>query len=417
MGKIATKLRPTLGKIGFGAIFMAAIPLLLILWANATSSMIDLPVPNIQAFNYLILFIGILFVFFGMLHLWIYGKGLPMNAYPPKHFVKNGVYAIVKNPIYLGTIIICFSITAIANSPSGFWLVSPLFTLMIIAYTVGFENEQIRKVFGPQDYRPFLSLPEKTNEELTISERISAYVLVFLPWFLVYEVFIFLGPPFDAIYTNFTFEGSFPVIEFTTVFYISTYLFAALVPWVLKTKKSLHGFSMEVWLATGISALLYFIFPFIVKQQDFVPETFLGHLLLLDRSYDGESAAFPAFHVIWAFIAARYFAISIKQLSWLWYVLAILMSISCITTGSHSILDVVAGLGVFLVVYHRIAIWNVTRWQSERLANSWREWNFGSVRLINHGFYAGAAGFIGVLLVGCFLGSTYAIAGFIAGVF
>jgi hypothetical protein len=51
------------------------------------------------------------------------------------------------------------------------------------------------------------------------------------------------------------------------------------------------------------------------------------------------------------------------------------------------------------------------------LANSWKEWEFGSVRLINHGFYAGAAGFVGTLLIGSLLGSQYAIAGFITGVF
>jgi prolipoprotein diacylglyceryltransferase len=55
--------------------------------------------------------------------------------------------------------------------------------------------------------------------------------------------------------------------------------------------------------------------------------------------------------------------------------------------------------------------------QSERLSNSWHEWRWGPIRLINHGFYGGAAGFAGTLLAGFFLGRQYAIAGFIIMIF
>lgn len=42
----------------------------------------------------------------------------------------------------------------------------------------------------------------------------------------------------------------------------------------------------------------------------------------------------------------------------------------------------------------------VTEW----MANSWREWRFGSVRIINHGFYAGAAAFVQVAIVTAAIG-------------
>ena len=125
----------------------------------------------------------------------------------------------------------------------------------------------------------------------------------------------------------------------------------------------------------------------------------------------------PSFHVIWAFISARYFTHSLKKLKVLWYTLAILITISCITTGNHSILDVIAGLVVYIIVVYRIKLWNSIRQSSEHIANSWKEWRFGGVRVINHGFYAGSANFTGILIIGGFLGSKYAIAGFITGVF
>ena len=33
----------------------------------------------------------------GMFHLWIFGKGLPMNTFPPNTFVKKGIYCFVSS--------------------------------------------------------------------------------------------------------------------------------------------------------------------------------------------------------------------------------------------------------------------------------------------------------------------------------
>ncbi len=42
---------------------------------------------------------------------------------------------------------------------------------------------------------------------------------------------------------------------------------------------------------------------------------------------------------------------------------------------------------------------------SERIAGSWKEWTFGPVRVINHGFYAGTGVFFGVIVLGVLLGT------------
>ncbi|MBZ5583886.1 MAG: phosphatidylethanolamine N-methyltransferase family protein, partial [Acidobacteriia bacterium] len=43
--------------------------------------------------------------------------------------------------------------------------------------------------------------------------------------------------------------------------------------------------------------------------------------------------------------------------------------------------------------------WERLRRAAERLANSWREWRIGPVRIINHGLYAGAGAFVHVAVV------------------
>src|SRR5947209_17332538 len=45
----------------------------------------------------------------------------------------------------------------------------------------------------------------------------------------------------------------------------------------------------------------------------------------------------------------------------------------------------------------------------KRVANSWREWRFGPVRVINHGLYAAAGAFVALSIVGTLAGADQII--------
>jgi prolipoprotein diacylglyceryltransferase len=64
----------------------------------------------------------------------------------------------------------------------------------------------------------------------------------------------------------------------------------------------------------------------------------------------------------------------------------------------HAVLDVAAGVAAFWLVRSGPDIWTWLCRGTEAVANSWREWTLGPVRVINHGFYAGL-GTVGGLLV------------------
>jgi protein-S-isoprenylcysteine O-methyltransferase Ste14 len=405
------------GKILYGLLFVAVLPIILILWAKYTKDIVTLPLPDNLLFEYIPLITGALFVFSGLWNLWRSGNGLPMNAFPPKRFVKNGIYAFTRHPIYSGVALISFGLSAVTRSASGFWLISPIFTLLMVAYVAGFENERTESLFGKQDYKPFLSLPDTSDMSPSFAEKISSYLLVFLPWMIVYEAFISVGAPRNAIITNLPFEKDFQVWEFSEVFYSLAFLFSLLVPLVIKTRKQLRCFITDIWFTIIIVGIIYLVFPMVVKQKDFIPHSFLGRLILFERSLDGESGALPSCHVIWAFVAATYFSRSFVRFKWIWYALAAMISVSCITTSAHSLLDVAAGFCTFIIIIYRQQIWNYIRLQAERLSNSWREWRIGPVRIINHGFYGGAAGFAGALLAGFFLGRQYTLVGFLISIF
>jgi hypothetical protein len=75
----------------------------------------------------------------------------------------------------------------------------------------------------------------------------------------------------------------------------------------------------------------------------------------------------------------------------------------------HAIVDVVGGFIAFLFVARIQWVWEGVRRMSERVANSWKEWRFGPIRIINHGLYAGAGAFAVLSLVGTLLGPDYLI--------
>jgi hypothetical protein len=55
------------------------------------------------------------------------------------------------------------------------------------------------------------------------------------------------------------------------------------------------------------------------------------------------------------------------------------------------------------------ALWAGVRGAAERLANSWREWRIGPVRLINHGAYAFAGAGVCMLVAGMAIGAAHTL--------
>ena len=76
-------------------------------------------------------------------------------------------------------------------------------------------------------------------------------------------------------------------------------------------------------------------------------------------------------------------------------------------TKSASV-NLVESAFIFLVSINYPSIWSLIRKTSETIANSWKEWVFGPVRIINHGIYVGLGSFAGILFCGLLIGPAYA---------
>ena len=376
-----------IGKIAYGLLFAVILPAALVVWAMRLDRLLELPQIGSPAIGVAIAIAGVLLILGGVFALRRYGAGWPMSPYPPQRRVSRGVYAIVDHPIYAGSVLLVAGLAIALRSAAGLWIATPVLALCCIAFVIGYEHEATVARFGPSQSRSLLHL------------RLSIYVLVLLPWLIAFQAVNALGTPHDVRNGWSVLDQSIPMLPWTEPIYFFDYLFVLGVPLVAKTRRQLHDFAVHGWIAIVGVTLFYLLVPIAVAPKPAPIDSIFTPMMIWERNFDTPITAFPAFHVIWAAIAAAAYARAIPRLKVLSWTLAVAISISCLTTGMHAIADVVAAAiaSVLILFSRRIARFGLDL--SERLANSWREWDFGFIRAMSHGLYAAAGSVLGFLIV------------------
>ena len=401
------------GKVMYGALFALVVPGLLVLWARATSDVVTLPAVHSFPLGAAAALTGSGLAFWGMHGLWVHGGGLPMNAFPPSSYVARGAFGLVTHPIYTGFVLGCAGLAILFGSASGLWLVTPMAALGCVAIVFGYERIDLRERFGHRTERPWLSLPPDSEDRPPIRMRLAAYGLVLIPWAIAYEAVVWIGAPPGAHATTLPLEGHLPVIESTEPLYASAYVLVLLAPCLAPSQRSLREFMGSGLCAMAIVFPIYLFVPLVAPPRPFAPHGVLGQIAMLERAWDAPCAAMPSFHVLWAMLAARVFARRSSVLAipaWTW---ALGVGVSCVTTGMHSSLDIVAGILVYFAVTRGRTLWEKARSTTEHIANSWREWRFGPVRVISHGVFAGLGSALGFVIIATLVGPDHSIAVFV----
>lgn len=91
-------------------------------------------------------------------------------------------------------------------------------------------------------------------------------------------------------------------------------------------------------------------------------------------------------------------------------VIALLLSGIQIISCRMPMLSLAISVLIFLLSANYTRIWIFLRNTAEKIANSWKEWTFGKIRIINHGVYVGYGAFLGILLCGILAGKDYSFA-------
>ena len=252
------KNRHLTGKTLYGLVFLFVLPYGLILWAHYTEDIIKFPAIESANAGWILIVTGGLLLLLAMLSLIKYGKGLPMNAYPPKLIVDRGPYRIFHHPIYCGFGILIVGYFILIGSASGLWLVAPLTILGMIALVLGHEKIDMKKRFSNKSIKTVLDLPENKVETAAFGDRFSALFWVanslllanFLAIKLTGHTPALFGGPLDFKYS----------IE-NQYFYYFGVLFLIMTPFILRRKDIIREWALSGIIALGISAFLAVFIP------------------------------------------------------------------------------------------------------------------------------------------------------------
>ena len=381
--------------VAYAILFTLVLPSLLVLWMRRLDALIALPPVASLPAGMVIALIGAAIVVAAVTALWRHGEGLPMSPFPPKQLVSRGVYALVADPVYLGSVLICAGVAITLGSGAGLFVVSPVLALASAAFVLGYERDATRRRF-PQVVRPLLSVPAGDDGRPSAWDRASVYALVFAPWLLFFEAVEFLGVPPDAISAYLPIEGGWPVIPWTEAVYVLAYPLAILAPVAAARRRDLRRFALRGLAATAFILPFYLLVPLIAPAKPVPDASAWAPLLRLERVGDAAVTAFPAFHVLWVCLAAEVYVARWPRLRWPAILLALAVGASCVTVGMHAIADVAAAFGAYGVLRSGARLWRALCRVTEAVANSWRERTIGPVRFLSHGVYAGVGAALGV---------------------
>ena len=378
--------------VAYAILFSVVLPLLLIAWSARLDALIALRVPGNRSIGIALASIGALIIILSIIDLRRFGRGWPMSPFPPPQRATRGMYRIVGDPIYVGSVILCAGAAIAFRSGAGLFITTPFLALSCFAFVTGHERSATLERFGAPLHPPLLRLPARSDDAPDLADRLSIYLLVLLPWWIAFEGVNALGAS-DAHSGWMAIDRAIPVIAWTEGVYFLDYLFVLSVPLFVRSRRQLREFAIEGWIATFCATLIYLTVPIIV-----VAKPASTPLMLWERGFADVLTAFPSFHVIWAIIAAAAYRRRV------WMLVAFAIAVSCVTTGMHAIVDIVAGaiVGIAVIRYKSIAQFALR--VTERLANSWREWDAGFVRAMSHGAYAAAGAFFGIVIAASLAG-------------
>lgn len=384
------------GKILYALLFLALVPVLQWFWARLLDDFIHLPVLESRTIGMIIGFTGLLLMVWGMFSLKKFGKGLPMNAYPPAFFVKKGPYRFVRHPIYWGYGMLMTGFFIFIGSGCGLWIVTPISILCIIALVMGYENIDLKERFKDADMSVLLDIPTSVDKPILIAERVAS-AFWFITLLIASNIVVFVLTFETASVWNESWNISLFSKAIDLRFLALPYVL--FVPLMINNRAYLRQWVIAV--ISGIALFAYFalLWPAAGSQ-------YFYHIASTVAN-DKLAILFipPVYLTLLA--ASAYFR---QYKKWRWLILPItgVILFFQLVNSSTPVLNLLVSVFIFLVSANYKFIWSFIQKSAERIANSWKEWTLGPVRIINHGIYVGVGGFFGILFCGLLVGKAYA---------
>jgi len=386
-----------IARLGFGALSVLVFSLLLVAWARRLDQLVTLPALGARAPGVGLALAGVGLILVAARDLWVAGNR--------RHVLTGGADRLLAHPIYTGAVLVALGSSLASRSAAGLWIVTPTLVLAICAWVLGRDRAAIRYRNGTTP-TPLTRLPPAEDGRPTPGDRASIYLLVLVPWLVAYRAVEILGTPSDAVSGYLGWEKRVPVIPWTVVIYTLTYGLVVVAPLVARERRALRRLGLRALWATALITPFYLVAPIIAEAKPVPGSGFLQDLMRWQRLHDPPITAFPAFHVIWTWLAVEMYATRWPRLRWLWWGTLAAVAASCVTTGVHSLADVVAAFLACALIARGSALWRRVCRAAEAVANWWRERKVGRVRFLGHGVFAALGAVSGLIVAASLVGSS-----------
>ncbi len=356
------RLPPVLGKVLYALLFGAAFPAALGLWAKSAERHFAAQAVRAPGWGLGLAGAGAALMAAGMVWLWVVGKGLPMNPYPPKRRVDSGVFRLVGHPIYVGFVLASAGASLWAGSGAGLWLVTPAVALGATALVLGYEGPDLERRLGQAGRHPLLGCPPASLDRPTGFERLGALC----------SCLVAPGLTLLALHGLEGAAAGFGAHERTGIRVLGAaplvLVVGQAVAW--RTLAEARASVVRAWLACGLLGL--------AAGGGWPPAPDVALVTLAGLN------ALPA-------LARRRAPV--------WLAGGALVAAAVLAPGGANLEAGALALAAFALAHHRLLLWRALRRAAEVVANSWRERQWGGLRLINHGTWAA---------LGCGAGIAYA---------
>lgn len=369
---MALKLPTALAKGLYALLFNGILPLCLWLWARAASEVVPGPSVHKPVLGAALAAVGALLVVVGVISLRVLADSPAMNPWPPARRAARGVYALVAHPIYAGFTLACAGLSLFFASAAGLWLVTPVVALAAAALVLGYEGIELQQRFGPRTTPVLLHLPLGGTDAPLARERVGAFLVVLVPGLVVGWTLRTLGLA-DAVV-----EPARWVHPALSALVLAGCLVAS-------TRSALRALVLRAWLGMLALALILAVAP---------GGPFGGHLEVRT------AAMIPA---LLALVAAP----ALRQAPLVAIAAAAALLVQALGQRATP-LELVLTVATALFTWLRSPLWRGLRAATEWLANSWRHWTLGPVRIINHGALGALGCGVGVLALTVLVGPEHA---------
>ncbi len=165
---------------------------------------------------------------------------------------------------------------------------------------------------------------------------------------LVFEIFYFgasfFGTPRAAVLEPTLVDQAMPFIGWTVWIYASEYVMLPLAFLLIRDGNNAKSLACALSSAIIISSLVFFWFPTVMIRPKLLGADIHEQAMKLLHWVDPPTNCFPSLHVSMMILLAIYLSKESKNWGLLSWILALLVSVSTLTTKQHYFVDVLGGI-------------------------------------------------------------------------